>query len=217
MAILGLHTAGTGCDVAIVSDSGDILSRQERQMSRGQDAALPILLESALEEAGINLRTISKIAVVVGPGSFTGIRLTTAFGRGLAISLKCPCVGVTSLEACLPDGQQGSAMVVLPAKRREPDITFWTQSFRSGEATAPPEETSRADLLDRLNAHPHMLYGSTEAGLTAPDHLVVHAAQPSAVNAAKRVADKRFETRPARPVYVRPPDADLPGQKTKSC
>ena len=109
MAILGLHTAGTGCDVAIVSDSGDILSRQERQMSRGQDAALPILLESALEEAGIDLRTISKIAVVVGPGSFTGIRLTTAFGRGLAISLKCPCVGVTSLDLAGQERCPGSS------------------------------------------------------------------------------------------------------------
>ncbi|MAV50156.1 MAG: tRNA (adenosine(37)-N6)-threonylcarbamoyltransferase complex dimerization subunit type 1 TsaB [Hyphomonadaceae bacterium] len=215
MAILGLHTAGTGCDVAIVSQSGEVLSQQEHPTSRGQDAALPRLVAAATDAAGTTLKRISMIAVVVGPGSFTGIRLTTAFGRGLAVSLKCPCVGVTSLEACLPQGQQGSAMVVLPAKRREPDITFWTQSFRSGEPTAPPEETTRPNLLDRLTAHPHIIYGNAENLLAGHDYLTIHAARPSAATAARRLALNRFETRPPRPVYVRPPDADLPAQKSK--
>ncbi len=212
MLILGLHTAGPACDVALVR-GGEILSQSHTPMTRGQDARLPELVAQACAEANVGLGDLDRIAVVTGPGSFTGVRVGVAYGRGLALVTPADCVGVTSLEAALPAGQQGSAMVLLPAQRRPPDITYWTQRFRSGVATGPAEEVALDHLPGLLNAHPHMLYGNADALIVAIPEQKVHPAQPTAQRAAMLAAGFAPDTHPPRPTYARAPDALLPGGK----
>ena len=213
MLILGLHTAGPACDLALVKD-GEIIAERKEEMMRGQDARLPGLMGDVLAEAKTDLNSIDRFAVVTGPGSFTGIRVGVSFARGLALATGAPCLGVTSLEAALPAGQQGSAIVALPAQKRPPDITFWTQTFRTGMATGPAQEMSAEALRSLLREHPHMVYG--DADLVAP-HLEgqnVHAATISAFGAARCAANLDPETRPATPTYARAPDAALPASKS---
>ena len=216
MIVLGIHTAGPCCDLALLKD-GNALADAQEAMSRGQDARLPGLLSELLAENSVALNEIDRFAVVTGPGSFTGIRVGVAFARGLALATGSPCIGVTTLEATLPLGQQGSAIVALPARKRPPDITFWTQTFRTGMATGAAKEMRVENLAVLLRDHPHMVFGDPELVGPSLENTIVHSAGPSANRAAQVAAGLDPETRPARPTYARAPDAALPAvSKTKS-
>lgn len=211
MLTLGLNTAGPACDVALLED-GRLLAQRLEAMTRGQDARLPGLVSDLLDEAGTSLGALSRIGVVTGPGSFTGVRVGVAFARGLSLALKLPCIGVTALEAALPPGQQGSAMVLLPAKRRPPEISYWAQRFRSGTATGVPEEIDLGAAAGELEAHPHFVFGEgLEALAERLPGLTVHDARPTAARTAALAAATTHSPDRASPVYVRAPDAALPG------
>ena len=213
MLVLGIDTSGPACDVAMVED-GKCLAEQREEMVRGQDARLPGLVSDIIGQAGRSITDLDRISVVTGPGSFTGVRVGISFARGLALAQRIPCIGVTSLEAALPDGQQGSAIVLLPAKRRPPEISYWAQRFRTGDALAAPEEIGLEPLIEELRAHPHMVYGTGLEALMAevPD-LAIHTAHPSAARTSEIAANSADDSPRAYPVYVRSPDAALPGGK----
>lgn len=211
MLTLGLHTALGECALAIARD-GVVIAETSKAMPRGQDAHLPRLTHEVCQAAGVTLSEISRFGVVTGPGSFTGIRVGVAFARGLALANDVPCLGITTLEAALPAGQQGSAIVVLTAQKRPPDITFWVQTFRSGVATALPQELPKAELLDLLQAHPHMVFGTKKDLTSHLDQYTIHEARPEAERVALLAAEFEPDTHPARPTYARAPDAALPGQ-----
>ncbi|GGB69829.1 MULTISPECIES: tRNA (adenosine(37)-N6)-threonylcarbamoyltransferase complex dimerization subunit type 1 TsaB [Henriciella] len=213
MLILGINTSGPACDVALVED-GACLTEAQETMSRGQDARLPAIVAGCVDQAGRSFEDLDRIAVVTGPGSFTGIRVGVAFARGLALALNVPCLGITALEAALPAGQQGSAIVLLPAKRRPPDITYWAQRFRTGDAIDRPEEIGLDSIVSELAAHPHFVYGTgLEALHTAVPELDLHEAAPGALRAAELCVSREPDDAPASPAYVRGPDAALPGGK----
>ena len=209
MIILAIHTAGPACDLAVLRD-GAVIARCEEAMIRGQDARLPQLVQDVLAEARLGLDQVDRFAVVTGPGSFTGIRVGVAFARGLALATKKPCIGVTSMEAALPAGQQGSAIVALPARKRAPDITFWTQTFRTGSATGPASEMALEDLITLLKDRPHMVYGESAALEPHLPGTPIHSAAPYSVRAGQVAATLDPELRTARPTYARAPDAALP-------
>ena len=211
MLTLGINTSGPACDVAVV-EAGSCLSERREEMVRGQDARLPAIVAECLSDVGYTLQDIDRIGVVTGPGSFTGIRVGVAFARGLSLALKVPCIGVTALEAALPAGQQGSAIVALPAKRRPPDLSYWVQRFRTGAATGQPEELGLDAIKAELGAHPHFVYGETDGPLGAAlEGIDIHEAHPSARRTAEFASDADDASTVARPVYVRAPDAALPG------
>ena len=211
MLVLAIDTSGPACDVAVL-DGQTILAATREEMTRGQDARLPGLVSDTIRQAGKRLDAFDRLAVVTGPGSFTGVRVGISFMRGLALALKVPCIGVTSLEAALPAGQQGSAIVLLPAKRRPPEISYWAQRFRSGEAVAEPEEIALEDVAAELQAHPHFVYGNGLDALaeTLPG-LTLHEAAPSAARAGEVALTADPLRMPPSPAYVRAPDAALPG------
>lgn len=212
MIVLALHTAGPACDLALVKD-GELLAERHEQMVRGQDARLPILVQDLLAETRLKLAQVGQFAVVTGPGSFTGIRIGVAFARGLALATEKPCIGVTTMEATLPAGQQGSAIVALSAQKRPPDITFWTQTFRTGAATGPAVEMPLHDLARLLEDRPHMVFGDPESLEPFLPGTIIHTARPSAARAAMVASTFDPEMRIARPTYVRAPDAALPKPK----
>lgn len=199
MPILAINTAAAACDLAIVDDDR-VLAEWREDMARGQDARLPGAVQDMLAGAGLGLADIDRIGVVCGPGSFTGVRIGVAFARGLSLTLGIDCVGVSSLEASLPEGTEAPHRVALIARRRPPDISFWTQDIAGLKALGPPEERARdavAGKLPVLTDRPDLIEA---AGTCAP----------SAAIAGLRAARLSPGTHPARPLYVREPDADLP-------
>ena len=139
MTLLAFDTATSGCSAAAFRD-GSVAASQARAMTRGQSESLMPMIDDVLAEAGLTYGDLDALAVTVGPGAFTGLRIGLAAARGLALALNIPCAAVTTLEAVakaqppLPDpvadGDAG-LLVALDSKRED----FYVQLF--GRDLAP--------------------------------------------------------------------------------
>jgi tRNA threonylcarbamoyladenosine biosynthesis protein TsaB len=109
--ILAFDTATDRATSALVGD-GELLGERVSRAS-----TLLADVDALVRQAGAHPRDVSGLAVGIGPGSFTGIRVGLAAARGLALALDVPAAGVSTLAA-LAAGAPG-AMPVLDAKRRE--------------------------------------------------------------------------------------------------
>ena len=98
MNVLGVDTVIRGCSVAILIN-GKLVSTLLNDQSKKQSEVLISMISEACEGANLNIFEFDLIAVTIGPGSFTGLRVGIATARGLALAADIPCIGVTSTEA----------------------------------------------------------------------------------------------------------------------
>jgi len=96
--ILAIDTSSAWCSVALSLGEKPPLFRHEK-VSTGSSQLLLPWIEDLLAEAGLTLSSLDAIAVDVGPGAFTGVRLGVAAVQGLAISVNLPVLSVCSLDA----------------------------------------------------------------------------------------------------------------------
>ena len=194
MIVLALDTALGACQAAVL-DGDRLLAAMSEPMERGHQERLGPLVQETMRSAGVGFQALDRIAVVVGPGSFTGVRVGLAFAKGLSLALDIPCVGIGSMEA-LASETSGIAAAVIDAPRGQ----RYLQLFKDGTALAPPEALLAEDEPARtavLAQGPVARVGPAAEGPAFPDITAV------ARMAAKRPAP---EGRPA-PIYLRPPDA----------
>ena len=97
--ILVINTSGAGLEF--------VLGEQHTRVDAEKPSVTsPIACEKFMHECGASWRDLTAVAVVVGPGSFTGIRLGIAYAKGLALGLNRPVVGISAFElymAATPD------------------------------------------------------------------------------------------------------------------
>lgn len=113
---LAIDTIGGNCAVSLVAYQGDFLNLKPKNfitlqssievMERGQAEAIIPMIESLMAKAQTAFHAIDLIAVNVGPGSFTGIRVGIAAASGLALALNIPIIGVNAIEAYLDQGSE---------------------------------------------------------------------------------------------------------------
>ncbi|MFC1557006.1 tRNA (adenosine(37)-N6)-threonylcarbamoyltransferase complex dimerization subunit type 1 TsaB [candidate division KSB1 bacterium] len=101
--ILGIDTSSQICSVGIISGKPAAVEKKEKEESRFTESLIP-LIEDTLREARLDIGSIDRIAVCIGPGSFTGLRVGVGCAKGLAHSLNRPLVGVTAFEALYMSG-----------------------------------------------------------------------------------------------------------------
>ena len=204
MLVLGINTVGDACDAALVRD-GALVAELSEPMQQGHDARLAPVVEKLMREAGIAFAGLNRVAVIVGPGSFTGVRVGVAFARGLSLSLDIPAVGVTSLEALDGLPGEGRVLCLLPAKRRPPARTWWGQLIDQGRGSAEAFEAAETELRSLAAGVDAICGGLSDIpDLGAPGIGASPSAKAAAAFAA-RLADDDLP--PPRPVYVREPDA----------
>ena len=96
--LLAFDTSAAHCAAALLCGPAVIASKAE-DMDRGQAERLIPLLEELLENAGHTWADLDAIGVGIGPGNFTGIRISVSAARGLALGLDIPAIGVSSFDA----------------------------------------------------------------------------------------------------------------------
>lgn len=112
--VLAFDTSGAHCAAALWQ-GGAIVAAQAEDMSRGQAERLVPLLQDVLSRGGLDWSDLTRIGVGIGPGNFTGIRISVACARGLALALNIPAIGVSGFQA-ISTLAPGAAPVV-PAPR----------------------------------------------------------------------------------------------------
>jgi len=199
---LAFDTAAASCAAALLCGEKVLVSREET-MARGQAERLLPMLEEVLAEAGIGWRDLAAIGVGIGPGNFTGIRLSVAAARGLALGLAIPAHGVDAFSA-LAFGRTGRLRTVVAGR---PGFVH-VQDFH-GVVPHGPVRTIEVSALDTEADRP--LVGQAAPGLIPEAHGFEPPALPRA-EAIARVAAARGDgpaPRPA-PLYLRPADAAPP-------
>jgi N6-L-threonylcarbamoyladenine synthase len=211
MIVLALDTAGVDCAAAVYDSDGDrIVAERTDTIGKGHAEHLMSLVDSVLEQAGLGLDAIGRIAVTVGPGSFTGIRVGVAAARGFALSLGIPAVGVTTLAviAAAHRRQAGERpiLVAMDAKRDEVYLqVFDGEGLALGEPEAMLVEDARglAATFDGLLAGSAVPLLSGEAADKLPGEAVnvFPIAEVARLGASMPAGDK------PKPLYLRGPDA----------
>jgi tRNA threonylcarbamoyladenosine biosynthesis protein TsaB len=103
MRLLALDAATETCSVALLDDAAGVGQRsviyRSEEIGRGHAQRLLTMVAEVLAEAGYGPRALTALAASVGPGSFTGVRITVATAQGLAYGAGLPVVPITTLEA----------------------------------------------------------------------------------------------------------------------
>ena len=218
--ILGIDTALGACSAAIVESGAGgtrVLARAFELRARGHAEALAPMIAAVMADAGVSFARLDRLAVTVGPGSFTGLRVGIATARGLALAAGLPVVGVTTLQAVAANVPADEAAVrdgriaaVLDARRDE----VYIEVFGPGRAslTGPCLVTvdEAAALVPAAGA---VAVGSGAVLLAARvPRLVVSTAsgEPDAALIAALAATRPVDPEPPEPLYLRAPDAKLP-------
>ncbi|MEM6306936.1 MAG: tRNA (adenosine(37)-N6)-threonylcarbamoyltransferase complex dimerization subunit type 1 TsaB [Pseudomonadota bacterium] len=202
--ILSFDTSAAHVAAALLLGD-DIIADHFEDRARGQDQALVPVIENLLQRAALQWRDLDAIAVGIGPGNFTGVRISVALAKGLGMALQCPVIGVTTFDA-LHFGQWGVGYALVPAPRGGAYVNAqgpWPDALLPG-----PDQ---ALALHSARAEPYMVGSQDMAwfdGLCADR--MVDAKYPLAV-AMARVAAKRLPTAAPgtypKPHYIKLPDA----------
>ena len=220
---LGLDSTGNACSAAIWRGERVVASRFAA-MARGQAEALVPMVAAVLEEAALAIEALDLIAVTVGPGAFTGVRIGIAAARGLSLASGVPALGVSSFAAAaaqapMEERRGRPLLVALDSRRAE----FFAAMFGADDAPLWPGALLSADeIAARLPAGPLLLAGDAAAVLAAqlrrPD--LALASRAGAFDAgdvaglAARAWRPGVRPPPPEPLYLRAPDTTAPRDKT---
>ncbi|WP_151083279.1 tRNA (adenosine(37)-N6)-threonylcarbamoyltransferase complex dimerization subunit type 1 TsaB [Nocardioides cynanchi] len=206
--LLAFDTATPYVTVAL-HDGDDVVAqrRSEQRMKHGEQLAP--LIEAVLADAGIVRQDLSAIAVGVGPGPFTGLRVGLVTARTLAFVLELPVYGVCSLDVLAVEAAHGSSpigtdfLVATDARRKE----VYVASYDDGGRRIDGPDVLRPG--DAATAVPVVGEGAELYPDAFPDRR--GPSLPSAGWLAHAVAEELVELHDPEPMYLRRPDAVAPG------
>lgn len=231
MLLLGLDTATPAVTVAL-ADGERVLAESSTVDARRQGELLAPGIAAVLAEAGVDRRALEGIAVGVGPGPFTGLRVGVVTARTLGAVLRIPVLGVCTLDALALDADlDGRFRVATDARRRE---VYWAAydgpplpDARAGAAPAPESAPVSGPAPAPAAAPPWRRDGPhvarpadvpgfgpvVGAGARLSPEAFPDARGPQHANAAAvcRWAAAGRPTLEPLPLYLRRPDAAVPG------
>jgi tRNA threonylcarbamoyladenosine biosynthesis protein TsaB len=222
MNVLAFDTCFDVCSVCVAQSRGEGVVELACSLERfetGHAERLMPMIEDVMRQAGVTFGDIGRLAVTVGPGTFTGTRIGVAAARGIALVTSIETVGASSLAVMahvarrelgsLP--QDADLAVAVDARRGQ----AYVQLFGAGalQPKTPPQLLAIEDA-SRMGQEPFIVVGSAAEAVAASaagagrratarlPHLL-----PDAAALARMAFDLPASQAPLVPLYLRPPDA----------
>ena len=150
MVILALDTSADICKIGIRKNNKNFCCSAPAE-KRQLDVVFP-LLDDLLTSTGVTRKEINGLIVPVGPGSFTGVRLSTTIGRAIATALKVRLIGVSSLEALATTAARasGSPYIAAATDAKRNQIYFAAYDFKENSNAPKPIVPDRITDPDRI-------------------------------------------------------------------
>ena len=215
MRVLAIDTALAVCAAAVLDTARPgIRARESLPMLRGHAEALMPLIARVMHAAQLEFSDLDRIAVTVGPGSFTGLRVGIAAARGIALAAAKPAVGLSTLAAYAAPliAKDDKVPVVAAIDARHDQV--YLQIFGSGGHTviapriAPIDEAVRAANLGAVR-----IVGSAAEQVAAawptgqPQPSLVEARAAPEIDWVARLGAASVGSAPPKPLYLKAADA----------
>lgn len=190
--LLAIDTS-VGTTVAVVDRDGGVLAERTSPDARGHAETIGTFIEQCLAASGVAVTELSGVAVGMGPGPFTGLRVGIAAARAFALGAGKPVVPIVSHDAiawqAYRDGHSGPLTVLTDARRRE----VFRSEYSGPDAVGLPQRTAGPELAPAAAEQTAAVVSAGALGMLA-EALYAHG--------------RPFG--PEQPLYLRPPDATVP-------
>ena len=227
MNILAFDTCFESCSVAVAVDAGTAGMRcwtRFERMQTGQAERLVPMIGEVMTEAGIAFTDLDRIAVTVGPGTFTGARIGIAAARALALSLDVPVVSFTSFEVMSRDPNLNitpEEHLLIAADARRGEVYVHDAGAERSAEREQPQLLAIADAA-KLGGTETLVIAGTGGELVATAakalgraaRAILPGLQPRMENVMAAAVKRDPSGLPPRPLYLRPPDAKPQAGKT---
>jgi tRNA threonylcarbamoyladenosine biosynthesis protein TsaB len=216
MLILAIDTALDACAAGVLdTDASKLIAHESLPMKRGHAEALMPLIARVMKASGVAFAALDRIAVTTGPGSFTGLRVGLSAARGIALAANKPVVGLTTLTAyAAPVVSESGEHPVISAIDARHDHVYFQAVSGNGSSLIRPRVARIEEALAAARFGAPYLVGN--AAKILGDRWPADAPPPFKVDAqpAPDIAWVGWlgaavspNTAPARPYYLRAPDA----------
>lgn len=218
MRVLGIDTS-TAVGSCAVAEDEVILGEFYIESSMTHSTKFMPMMSELLKTTGIGIREIDAVAVTVGPGSFTGLRIGLAHAKAICHALNKPIIGVNTLDALAYSVafMGGTVCPMLDARNEQ----VYTAIYEDGERISDYMGIGIYDLMHELRGRGAVIlgdgvrrYGDILAdnlpdAVTAPPHLMMPRASSVAMLGGKRLRDgKTDDLYEIVPFYMRKPQAE---------
>ena len=216
MLILAIDTALDACAAAVLdTETAALLAQESLPMKRGHAEALMPLIARVMRSAQLAFTALDRIAVTTGPGSFTGLRVGISAARGFALAAGKPAVGLTTLSAYAAAivSQNRPAPVISAIDARHDHVYFQMVAGDGSQLVRPKVAGIDEAIAAARFGAPHLVGNAAKIlaerwPKDAPQPIAVDPqAAPDITWVAWLGAAADPDSAPARPFYLRAPDA----------
>lgn len=223
MRILAIDTSGPVCGVAVMKDGAVVYEASAINRMTHSVNLLP-MIDTACQSAGLTIAELDRIAVVSGPGSFTGVRIGVSTVKGLAHAHHTPCVAVDALEA-MAAGAGEFAGIICPIQDARAGQVYGAAFSHGGKRP----ERLLPDAPMKLEEYVEAIQSIGDRFLFLGDGMPVHRAKlekllgdgavfaqpqqaflrPAAAAYLASLAEETVDYLALEPLYLRAPNAAL--------
>ena len=215
MLILAIDTALDACSAGVLdTGTATMIAQESLPMKRGHAEALMPLIARVMEQSGVSFAQLDRVAVTTGPGSFTGLRVGLSAARGIALAAGKPVVGLTTLTAyAAPLVRESGVDPIISAVDARHDHVYFQVVSGNGSSLLRPRVAPIEEALAAARFGAPILVGNAADILAArwpadaPPMRVIQQPAPDINWVAWVGAAVSPDNAPARPYYLRAPDA----------